>query len=90
MDKLPDGQVEGRSLVPLLKKLKAKWKDRFLFTQRARWGTGSEPNNHQLKGFAVRNQRFRLVDKNLYDMAKDPSQTKTAISAVAKIVAAQI
>ena len=23
----------------------------------------------------MRNQRFRLVDKNLYDMAKDPNQT---------------
>ena len=28
--KLPDGQVEGRSLVPLLKNPNAKWKDRYL------------------------------------------------------------
>tara|TARA_Y100001934_G_scaffold77355_1_gene96182 strand:- start:251 stop:883 length:633 start_codon:yes stop_codon:yes gene_type:complete len=75
IDELPKGQVEGRSLVPLLKNPKAKWKDRYLFTQRARWRTGSEPNDHQWKGFAVRNQRYRLVDKALYDMAKDPNQT---------------
>ena len=74
IDKLPTGQVEGRSLVPLLKNPKATWKDRYLFTQKARWRTGSEPNNHQWKAFAVRNQRYRLVDNNLYDMAQDPAQ----------------
>jgi arylsulfatase len=75
VEKLPEGQVEGRSLLPLLKNPKAQWKDRHFFTQKARWKTGSEPNNHQWKGFAVRNQRYRLVDKALYDMAKDPNQT---------------
>jgi arylsulfatase len=88
VDKLPDGQVEGRSLVPLLKKPKAKWKDRHLFTQRARWRTGSEPNDHQWKGFAVRNQRYRLVDKALYDMAKDPNQTTDIADKNPKVVKA--
>ena len=27
------------------------------------------------KGFAVRNERFRLVENSLYDMQKDPFQT---------------
>ena len=45
IDKLPKGQVEGRSLVPLLKNPQAKWKDRYLFTQGARWKTGSEPTD---------------------------------------------
>ena len=27
------------------------------------------------KRFAVRNERFRLVESGLYDMKKDPSQT---------------
>jgi arylsulfatase A-like enzyme len=88
VDKLPDGQVEGRSLVPLLKKPKAKWKDRYLFTQKARWGTGSEPNDHQWKGFAVRNQRYRLVDKALYDMGKDPNQTTDVAPQNPKVVKA--
>ncbi|MCP4847044.1 MAG: arylsulfatase, partial [Verrucomicrobiaceae bacterium] len=72
---LPDNQVEGRSLVPLLNNEEAKWKDRHLFTQIARWKTGSEPNEHMWKKFAVRNQRYRLVGGSLYDMEKDPSQT---------------
>ena len=37
--------------------------------------TGSEPKDHMWKGFAVRNERFRLVENSLYDMKKDPSQT---------------
>ena len=61
--------------MPLLKDPKAVWKDRYLFTQKARWKTGSEPNKHQWKAFAVRNQRYRLVENNLYDMVKDPGQT---------------
>ena len=72
--KLPKDQIEGRSLVPLLKNPKSKWKDRYLFTQVARWKTGSEPTDHMWKGFAVRNERFRLVENSLYDMKKDPSQ----------------
>ena len=62
-----------------LKNPKAKWKDRHLFTQVARWRTGSEPTDHMWKGFAVRNARYRLVGNSLYDMKKDPSQ-KTDIS----------
>lgn len=71
--------VEGRSLVSLLRNPKAKWKDRYLFTQGARWKTGSEPTDHMWKRFAVRNERFRLVENSLYDMEKDPSQ-KTDIA----------
>ena len=74
IDELPKGQVEGRSLVPLLKNPQAKWKDRYLFTQGARWKTGSEPTDHMWKRFAVRNERYRLVENKLYDMKKDPSQ----------------
>ena len=74
VDTIPSCQVEGRSLVPLLKDPKAQWKDRYFFTQKARWKTGSEPNDHQWKSFAVRNQRYRMVDANLYDMEKDPGQ----------------
>ena len=71
---LPPNQVEGRSLVPLLGNPEAEWKDRHLFTQIARWKTGSEPNDHMWKKFAVRNQRYRLVGDQLYDMKEDPNQ----------------
>jgi arylsulfatase len=86
IDQLPKGQVEGRSLVPLLKNPKAKWRDRYLFTHVARWKTGSEPTDHMWKGFAVRNERFRLVENNLYDIEKDPSQTTNVSEKYPKIV----
>ena len=70
----PEKQVAGRSLLPLLKDPKSAWPDRYLFTQKARWPTGSEPNKHQWKNFAVRSHQYRLVDKQLFDMLKDPGQ----------------
>jgi arylsulfatase len=75
IDQLPKGQIEGRSFVSLLKNPNAKWKDRYLFTQGARWKTGAEPTDHMWKRFAVRSERFRLVENSLYDMINDPSQT---------------
>jgi arylsulfatase len=86
IDRLPKGQVEGRSLVPLLKNPNAKWKDRYLFTQGARWKTGAEPTDHMWKRFAVRNERFRLVENSLYDMKADPGQTTDVASKFPEIV----
>ena len=80
VDELPTEQVEGRNLVPLLRNPESRWADRHLFTQIARWRTGSEPNDHQWSKFAVRNQRYRLVGNSLFDMKKDPGQ-KTDIAA---------
>lgn len=76
----PANQVEGRSFLSLLRDPKSSWPDRYLFTQKARWPTGSEPNNHQWKNFAVRSHQYRLVDNKLFDMLKDPGQ-KTDIAA---------
>ena len=77
---LPDGQVEGRSLVPLLDDSQTSWSDRYLYTHVGRWPTGKEPNDFQWKNFSVRNQRFRFVnDKELFDMEADPGQTKNVI-----------
>jgi arylsulfatase len=72
---LPHNQVEGRSFLPLLRDPGAPWPDRYLLTQIARWPTGSEPNQHQWKKFAVRSHQYRLVGAQLYDMSKDPGQT---------------
>ena len=77
---LPKGQVTGRDLLPLIEQGDASWNDRYLFTHKGRWKTGDDPNDHQWKGFAVRNQRFRFVDNNaLYDMQQDPGQTTNII-----------
>ena len=86
IDQLPKGQVEGRSLVPLLKNPNAKWKARYLFTQGARWKTGAEPTDHMWKRFAVRNERFRLVENSLYDMKADPGQTIDVAGKFPKVV----
>lgn len=67
-------QVEGRSLLELIENPNADWEDRYLFTQRARWNTGAEPTDHMWENFSVRNQRYRLVGDQLYDMIKDPGQ----------------
>ena len=83
----PADQVEGRSLLPLVESTKAPWPDRYLFTHKGRWPTGADPNGHQWKGFAVRNQRFRFVDGNaLYDMQKDPSQLANVIARHPEVV----
>jgi arylsulfatase len=73
--KPPAEQVEGRSLLPLIEDPKAEWSDRYFFTHTGRWPTGAEPNDFQWKNFAVRSQRFRLVENALFDMDKDPGQT---------------
>src|SRR5262249_2164788 len=40
-------QVEGRSLVPLLRDPKAEWPDRLLFTHVGRWPKGAKPEKHK-------------------------------------------
>ena len=77
---VPGGQVEGRSLLPLVCDADADWADRYLYSHRARWKTGEDPDAFQWKNFAVRNQRFRFVEgKALYDMQEDPGQTTNVI-----------
>ena len=72
--KLPPSQVEGRSLLPLLLGQKIRMPDRYLFSQKARWPTGSDPDKHQWNNFAVRNDRYRLVGNQLFDLVADPGQ----------------
>ncbi|BCX46319.1 arylsulfatase [Haloferula helveola] len=79
--KVPEKQVEGRSLLPLLKDPDATWEDRMFFNHIGRWPTGADVEKFKWKSFAVRNQRFRMVGKDqLYDMEKDPAQTTNVIS----------
>lgn len=58
---LPENQVEGRSLLPLIEGKADDWKDRYFFTHKARWNTGDDPNLFQWLNFGVRDQRFRYV-----------------------------
>ncbi len=71
-------QLQGRSLVPLLKDAKAEWSDRYLFFHQGRWK--GKPASAKMRSFAVRSQRFRLVGpKQLYDIDADPGQKKNVI-----------
>lgn len=58
---LPENQVEGRSILPLIEGNVDGWKDRFIFNHVCRWPTGAEPNNFKEAQFSVRNQRYRYV-----------------------------
>lgn len=78
---IPGAQVEGRSLLPLMENPDAEWADRYLFTHKARWKTGSEPNDHQWQDWGVRNARFRLVGsgtpKNIVEKKNPKAVVKT-------------
>jgi arylsulfatase len=82
---LPEGQVEGRNLLPLLDQPDTDWTDRLLFTHVGRWPTGANPDDFQWKNFSVRSQRFRLVGRDqLFDMESDPAQTINVLDAHAE------
>lgn len=84
---LPEGQVEGRSLVALLRDPLAPWEDRYLFSHKGRWKTGDDPSDWQWKNFSVRNQRFRYVEgAALFDMLADPGQTVNVIEKYPDVV----
>lgn len=88
---VPGDQVEGRSLLPLIESPEAEWEDRFLFTHKARWKTGQDPNESKWNNFAVRNGRYRLVGKEaLYDMEVDPGQETNVIEQHPEVAATMI
>ena len=77
---LPEGQVSGRDLLPLLENPSVDWEDRYLFTHQGRWKTGVDPDQDQWKNFAVRTQKYRFVANTaLFDMEQDPSQENNII-----------
>ncbi len=76
-------QIEGRSLVPLLKNPEAPWNDRTLFTNLGRWPKNGDPTSAKYKTCAVRTPRWHLVSPDdagephwmLFDVASDPGET---------------
>ncbi|QDV05054.1 Arylsulfatase [Planctomycetes bacterium Poly30] len=88
-DSYPAAQVEGRSLLPLLSADQTvTWPDRYLFTHQGRWPTGTDPNEHKFKGYAVRSARFRFVNGDaLYDMLADPGQKENVLDQHPEVVA---
>ena len=68
--------IDGTSLVPLLENPESNWPDRELFFHRGRWKKGQDPEKSKSKGYAVRTQRWRMVEKRLYDISNDPYESK--------------
>jgi arylsulfatase len=72
-------QVEGRSLLPLLKNPKSEWPDRYLVHHIGRWKKGKAAES-KFANCAIQNSRFTLVNnKELYDLKSDPGESKNII-----------
>ncbi|HCE06588.1 MAG TPA: arylsulfatase, partial [Verrucomicrobiales bacterium] len=96
--KLPLGQVEGRSFLPLLTGKKKRLPDnRYLFTHRGRWPTGTNPDEHKTFNYSIRNEKWRYVapqsarkgtktQGSLYNMKNDPGQKTNVIEKHPRVV----
>jgi arylsulfatase len=74
-------QVEGRSLLSLLKDSKAEWPDRTFVTHVGRWPRG-EASRSKYLNCSIRDARFTLVNNaELYDLRADPGETTNVIAA---------
>lgn len=80
-------QVEGRSLLPLLKNPKADWPDRTLVHHVGRWKKG-QAEESKYSNCAIQNAHFTLVNNaELYDLKSDPGETKNVIADHPEVVA---
>ncbi len=88
--KIPDAlktQVEGRSLVPLLKNPNAPWADRYLVHHVGRWPAGKAADS-KFSNCAIQNSRFTLVNnEELYDLVADPGEKKNVFADHPDVVA---
>ena len=87
--KLDEGarrQIEGRSLLPILKNPQTDWADRTLVTHLGRWPRGKAAES-KFAGCSIRNERFTLVNnQELYDLRQDPGERKNVITDHPKVV----
>jgi len=94
---IPEKQVEGRSLLPLLQTdASVDWADRCIFNHICRWKTGANPDDFKDVHFSARNQRYRLVgpkragQPELYDMVEDPGQKTNVAEKHPEVVKAML
>jgi arylsulfatase A-like enzyme len=80
-------QLDGYSLLPLLKDPKAPWPDRLLVTHVGRWPRGKAAESKYSK-CSIQNSRFTLVNnRELYDLEADPGETRNVIAEHPDVVA---
>jgi arylsulfatase A-like enzyme len=81
-------QVEGRSLVELLKRPGAPFADRYLVTHCGRWPLG-QVAKAKFKNCSIRDSRFTLVNNaELYDLQQDPGERTNVLAKHPQEVAA--
>lgn len=88
-------QVEGRSLLKLLKNPQAEWPERNLFTHVGRWPKGADPNRSKYSNCAVRTSRWHLVSVaqpgekkwQLFDLIADPGEQTDLVQQTPEVVA---
>lgn len=79
-------ELDGRSLLPLLKNPKADWPDRELFVHCGRWKAG-EREEFEFQKCAVRTDRWRFVNnEQLYDISADPGETTDVASSYPEVI----
>jgi arylsulfatase len=79
-------ELDGRSLLPLLKDPKADWPDQERFVHCGRWDSGQR-DTFKFKNFAVRTEQWRFVNnKELYDISKDPFETTNVAGEHADVI----
>ena len=86
-------QIEGRSLVPLLRDPAAVWPERTLFTHVGRWKTG-EAAAAKYRNCSVRTARWHLVNADpkgakawqLFDVSSDPGEKRDVTAEHADLV----
>ncbi len=87
-------QIEGRSLVPLLRDPKAEWSERVLFTHVGRWDRGKVGEAKYL-GCSVRNPRWHMISDEkdgakrwqLFNVEADPGETANVAAENSAVVA---
>jgi len=79
-------ELDGRSLLPLLKNPKTVWGDRELFVHCGRWKPGKR-DAAKFEKCAVRTQRWRFVNNTeLYDISADPGETKDVAASYPEVI----
>ncbi|CAN0341547.1 unnamed protein product, partial [Ectocarpus sp. 4 AP-2014] len=80
-------QVEGRSLLPLLKNPQAEWAYRTLVHHVGRWDKG-KVEGWKYEKCAIQDSQFTLVnDRELYDLEADPGERNNVIKEHPELVA---
>ncbi|CAN5587545.1 arylsulfatase [soil metagenome] len=88
-------QVEGRSLLPLLKDPSSAWPDRTLFTHVGRWPKGTNPALSKYRECSVRTPRWQLVSADnktyekawqLFNIADDPGEKRNVAGEHSEVV----